>query len=52
MHYINFNDYADWLKVEMATCARQHDRPPPVLYADNLQVLICLQEEMQLVDLR
>ena len=31
------NDYADWLKVEVAPRARQDHRLPPELYADNLK---------------
>jgi hypothetical protein len=31
------NDYAEWLKAEMAPRARQDHRLPPELYADNLK---------------
>ena len=31
------NDYADWLKAEIAPRARQNHRLPPELYADNLK---------------
>lgn len=31
------NDYADWLKAEIAPRARQDHRLPPELYADNLK---------------
>ena len=31
------NDYADWLKAEIAPRARQSHRLPPELYADNLK---------------
>ena len=31
------NDYADWLKAEVAPRARQDHRLPPELYADNLK---------------
>ena len=31
------NDYADWLKAEIAPRARQDHRLPPALYADNLK---------------
>jgi len=34
---VQLNDYADWLKAEMAPRARQDHRLPPALYADNLK---------------